>query len=129
MDIPGKHDWFNINAIVPPLAVLFTNMLGLFTRSAMSQKAEILWILATFIMAFLVWLNAAKTQQHAREDREHARENREKLDKIIQLLPKPGTTLEDITRVINVGVRVSAGSSMRVETIASKADDEEEGTK
>jgi len=96
MDIPNKRDWFNISAIVPLLAVLFTSSFGLFARAVMSLEAKILWILATIIMAFLVWLNAAKNQQCAREDREHALENRERLDKIIRLLSNPDTTVEDI---------------------------------
>jgi hypothetical protein len=57
----------------------------------MSPQATLLWILATIIMVFLVWFNAAKTQRRAREDRE-------RLDKIIQLLAKPETTLEDVRR-------------------------------
>jgi hypothetical protein len=37
-----------------------------------------------------------KTQQRGREDRQRGQEDRERLDKIIQLLEKPGTTLEDV---------------------------------
>ena len=61
------------------------------TRSVMSLQADILWTIGIIVIAFLVWLNAAKTQQRAREDRE-------RLDKIIQLLAKPETTLEDVRR-------------------------------
>jgi hypothetical protein len=95
MAVPKKHDWFNVGAIVPPLAVLFTSAFGLFTRSAMSLQAEIVWIIGIIVIAFLVWFNAAKTQQRGREDRQ-------RLDTIIQLLEKPGTTLEDI-RVVATG--------------------------
>ena len=57
----------------------------------MSLQADILWTIGIIVIALLVWLNAAKTQQRAREDRE-------RLDKIIQLVAKPETTLEDVRR-------------------------------
>jgi|ERR1700730_2413682 len=98
MEMPNKHDWFNIGAIVPLLAVLFTSSFGLFARAVMSLQAEILWILATIIMAFLVWLNAAKAQQRIREAKEHERGVMATLDDIKQLLAKPETTLEDVRR-------------------------------
>jgi hypothetical protein len=96
--MPNKHDWFNIGAIVPLLAVLFTSSFGLFARAIMSLRAEILWVLATVIMAFLVWLNAAKAQQRIRETKEHERGVMATLDDIKQLLAKPETTLEDVRR-------------------------------
>jgi hypothetical protein len=64
----------------------------------MSLQVEFLWGGATIIIAFLVWFGGAKTQQRAREDRQRGREDRERLDKIIQLLEKPGATLEDVRR-------------------------------
>jgi hypothetical protein len=57
----------------------------------MSLQADILWTIGIIVIASLVWFNAAKNQQRAREDRE-------RLDKIIQLLAKPETTLEDVRR-------------------------------
>jgi hypothetical protein len=69
----------------------------------MSLQAEILWILATIIMAFLVWLNAAKMQRRIREAKEHERGVRITLDNIEQLLTKPETTLEDIRMTIRGG--------------------------
>jgi hypothetical protein len=100
MDMPNKHDWLNIGAIVPLLAVLFTSSFGLFARAraVMSLQAECLWVLATVIMAFLVWLNAAKAQQRIREAKEHERGVTATLDDIKQLLAKPDTTLEDVRR-------------------------------
>ncbi len=98
MDMPNKHDWFNIGAIVPLLAVLFTSSFGLFARAVMSLQAEILWVLATVVMAFLVWLNAVKAQQRIREAKEHERGVMATLDDIKQLLAKPETTLEDVRR-------------------------------
>jgi hypothetical protein len=92
MEAAKKRDWLNIGAIAP-LAVLFTSAFGLFVGPAMSLQAEILWVVGIVIIAILVWFNAAKTQQRAREDRE-------RLDKIIRLLEQPGTTVEDIKRVI-----------------------------
>ena len=89
MVAPKKRDWFNVGAIAPISVVLFTCAFGLFTRSVMSLQADILWAIGIFVIALLVWFNAAKTQQRAREDRE-------RLDKIIQLLAKPETTLEDV---------------------------------
>ena len=97
MDVPNLRDWINVGAIVPLLAVLFSSAFGLFMGPTMSLHAEILWITVIIVVAFLVWLNAAKTQQRAREDRD-------RLDKIIQLLAKPGTTLEDVRRAIGTAV-------------------------
>ncbi len=71
----------------------------------MSLQADILWTIGIIVIALLVWLNAAKTQQRAREDRE-------RLDKIIQLLAKPETTLEDVKRTIEVSARISATTAM-----------------
>jgi hypothetical protein len=101
MDVPKKRDWFNVGAIVPLLAVLFTSVFW-FVRSVVGLQAEILWIIGIIIIAFLVWFNAATTQQRGREDRERGQEDRERLDKIIQLLEKPGTTLEDIKRAAGI---------------------------
>jgi hypothetical protein len=103
MDAPKKRDWFNVGAVAPFSVVLFTCAFGLFTRSIMSLQADILWTIGIIVIAFLVWLNAAKTQQRAREDRERAWEDRERLDKIIQLLAKPETTLEDVRIAAAVG--------------------------
>ena len=94
MDVPNLRDRFNVGATVPLLAVLFTSAFGLFEAPAMSLQAEFLWVMGIFVIAFLVWLNAATTVQRTREADE-------KLDKIIQLLANPGTTLEDIKRVIS----------------------------
>lgn len=105
MGVPNKHDWFNIGAIAPFAVVLFTCTFGLFTRSVMSLQADILWTIGIIVIAFLVWLNAAKTQQRAREDRE-------RLDKIILLLAKPETTLEDVKRTVEGAARVSATTAM-----------------
>jgi Na+/proline symporter len=65
MDMPNKRDWFNVGAIAPFSVVLFTCAFGLFTRSVMSLQADILWTIGIIVIAFLVWLNAAKTQQRA----------------------------------------------------------------
>ena len=86
-------DWFNINAIVPPLGVLFSFAFGLFVGPVMSPQVEFLWVAGIIIIAFLVWFNAAKTQQREREANA-------KLDEIKQLLSKSGTTLEDVERII-----------------------------
>ena len=43
----------------------------------MSTQAEILWITGTIVMAFLVWFNAAKTQQREREARQREGEAKE----------------------------------------------------
>ena len=59
----------------------------------MSPQVEFLWVAGIIIIAFLVWFNAAKTQQREREANA-------KLDEIKQLLSKSGTTLEDVERVI-----------------------------
>jgi len=112
MDVPKKRDWFNVGAVVPPLAVLFTAF-GMFARSpVMSHQAEILWIIGIVIIAFLVWFNAAKIQQRGREERQRGREDRERLDKIIQLLAKPETTLEDVKQTIEGYARISATTAM-----------------
>jgi hypothetical protein len=63
-----------------------------------SFQTEILWIVATVIMAILVWFDAATRQKRAREDRQRGQEDRSRLDKIIQLLERPETTLEDVKR-------------------------------
>jgi len=102
MDIPHRRDWFNIGAIVPLLGVLFTSSFGLFMGHLMSPQAKIWFIMATIVMAALVWFNAAKSQQRAREDRQRGKEDRERLDKIIKLLEKPGTTLEDVKRAAGI---------------------------
>ena len=81
----------------------------------MSLQAEFLWVMGIFVIAFLVWLNAATTVQRTREADE-------KLDKIIQLLANPGTTLEDIKRVIS-GIDDSFANStlpLRVEADLDK---------
>jgi hypothetical protein len=96
MDMPSKRDWFNVGAIVPLLGVLFSSAFGLFAGPVMSPQAAIFWIIGIIVIAVLVWFNAAKTQQRGREDRQRGQEDRERLDKIIQLLEKPGTTLEDV---------------------------------
>ncbi len=96
MDMPEKCEWFNVDAIVPPLAVLFTSALGLFTRSAMSLQAEILWIIATVIMAFLVWFKSAKTAQTTKQRELNMIANFNEIKQLIQLIAKPGITLEDI---------------------------------
>lgn len=100
MDVPNKRDWFNVGAIVPLLGVLFSFAFGLFAGPAMSLTAEILWITGIIVMAFLVWLNAAKTQQREREAREHERAVMRRFDELNQLLAKPGTTLEDVKRMV-----------------------------
>jgi hypothetical protein len=97
MDIPGKRDWLNVSTIGAPLWILVSFAFGLFVvHPGMSPQFEFLWGAATVAIAFIVWFGAAKTQQRAREDREQARENRERLDTILELLPKPETTKEDI---------------------------------
>jgi len=100
-------DWFNINAIVAPLCVLFTFAFGLFTGPVMSPQVEFLWVAGIIVIAFLVWFNAAKTHQREREagEREAEARGRERgvmilLDEIKQLLSKPGTTLEDVKMLV-----------------------------
>jgi ABC-type protease/lipase transport system fused ATPase/permease subunit len=92
---PNKHDWFNVGAIVPPLVVLFSFSFYLFVGPVMSLQVEVLWVTGIIIIAFLVWLNAAKTEQRGREANAA-------LDEIKQLLAKPGTTLEDVKRAVGV---------------------------
>jgi hypothetical protein len=120
MDVPNLRDWFNVGAIVPLLAVLFSSAFGLFEAATMSPQAEFLWIIGIIVIAFLVWFNAAKTQQRERESRERERAVMIRLDELKQLLAKPGTTLEDVKRAIGVDARLSAASSMRVQVEAIK---------
>ena len=97
--MPNKHDWFNFSTIGAPLWILVSFAFGIFVvHPVMSLQVEFLWGVITIIIAFLVWFGAAKTQQRAREDRERGKEDRERLDKIIQLLEGPETTLEDVRK-------------------------------
>jgi hypothetical protein len=116
-------DWFS-NAIVPPSGVLFSFAFGLFAGPVMSPHAEFIWIAGSILIAFFVWFNAAKTQQRGREDRQRGQEDRERLDKIIQLLEKPGTTLEDVKSVISGAARMSSISSMRAEVVVTRSDED-----
>jgi hypothetical protein len=102
--IPNKRDWFNVGAIVPLFGVLFSSAFGLFAGPAMSPQVEILWITGIVIIALLVWLVAAKTQQREREVMSC-------LDEIKDLLAKPGTTLEDVKRVIGI-IDVTEGADI-----------------
>ena len=64
----------------------------------MSLQVELLWGVATIIVAFLVWFGGAKSQQRAREAKENERVVMTILDDIKQLLAKPDTTLEDVRK-------------------------------
>jgi ABC-type protease/lipase transport system fused ATPase/permease subunit len=93
--MPNKCDWFNFGAIVPPLVVVFSFSFYLFVGPVMSAQVEVLWVAGIIVVAFLVWLNAAKTEQRGREANAT-------LDEIKQLLAKPGTTLEDVKRAVGI---------------------------
>jgi hypothetical protein len=88
----------------------------------MTTEAEVVWAAGIVIIAILVWFNAAKIEQKT-EQRE--RNANAKFNEIKQLIEKPGTTLEDVKKVIEVAARVSAASSMRVELKATTPDKEQ----
>ena len=96
MDVPDKHNWFNLGAIVPAICVLFSILFCLFVGPVMTPGAEVVWVSGIIFIAILVWFNAAKTEQKT-EQRE--RNVIAKFNEIKQLIEKPGTTLEDIRRV------------------------------
>jgi hypothetical protein len=104
MDMPSKHDWLNVGAIVPLLGVLFSSAFGLFAGPVMTSQVEILWIMGIVIIAFLVWFNAAKVQQQ-------------------QLLARPETTLEDVRRAAT-GTDDSLANTPLVLRVQAEADRE-----
>jgi len=95
MDIPDKHNWFNLGAIVPSICVLFSFLFCLFVGPVMTPVAEVLWVSGIIVIATLVWFNSAKiAQETERRERDMIAQFKE----LKQLIEKPGTDFEDIRR-------------------------------
>src|SRR5436190_4966525 len=101
------RDWFNINAIVPPLSVLFGFAFGLFARPvgpSMTISIQCLWIAGAIVLAALTWFSAAKAHQNVREANEDARkandQRKNEFQELRQLILRPGTTLADVKTVV-----------------------------